>query len=273
MAHFTDLTNYSYGYAPEEGSTPDLNVGWLQMGHPFPTAEPTREFVRSLICCCRRPVRLYCGFHTCDLCDVQVYEMPRVWYEGRCVDVGNGEIRVLGTDGRWYTAPTLVAHYVLAHRYCPPQQFVDGVLSAAVTTPCVNAEQLAKLASLTVADRFDLCLNILVQANETLAHPWVTRVIDALSRTRPFRNPTLWEKLWGSGKFQSQMIAVHEALVLPADLSARPPEWIHELAQNARRVRYTTSPAEALEFVATAVECALASGLDLSLSEHVRSGS
>ncbi|MCX7805518.1 MAG: hypothetical protein N3A38_10060 [Planctomycetota bacterium] len=39
------------------------------------------------------------------------------------------EIRVLGRDGKIYAAPTLIYHYVVAHKYRPPQEFIDAVMT------------------------------------------------------------------------------------------------------------------------------------------------
>ena len=242
MAYFADLTEYSYGYVRYEGgAAPVLNVGWLEAGHPFPTAEPEPEFVRALIRCCRRPVSLYRGFHVCDLCDVEIFEMKVESYEGRRVHLGNGEVCVPGPDGRWYTAPTLVAHYVLKHHYSPPEQFISGVLKAAETIPSIDADQLSHLAGLSIPQRFELCVDLLQRENETLANPWVTRVINSL-KTRRFD-------------------AVNQALVLPANPSDMPPRWMHDIARNAMWILMhassTDAPAETLEFTATALECAI----------------
>jgi hypothetical protein len=47
---------------------------------------------------------------------------------------GNGEIRVIATAGATtYVAPVLVLHYVVAHGYLPPQEFIDAVLVAIAT--------------------------------------------------------------------------------------------------------------------------------------------
>ena len=259
MAYFADLTDYSYGVEQlEEGSAPIANVGWLEVGHPFPTAEPEREFVKSLIRCCRRSVRLYRGFHVCDLCPAHAHEMLIMSFEGRRLHVGNGEVCVSGPDGRWYTAPTLVAHYVMTHKYAPPEQFVSGVLTAAASIPCVDDEQFSQLAALSIADRFELCLDLLVRANETLAHPWVTRVIDSLSTMRPALIPRGWARLWRWVSFQRQLAAVNEALVLPANASTRPPRWIHDVARNAMQILMHADAAdETLELTASAVECSL----------------
>lgn len=269
MAYFADLTDYCYGSAQLiEGSAPVLNVGWLEVGHPFPTAEPEPEFVRSLIRCCRRPVCLYRGFHICDLCDVQKFEMQIVSYEGRRVHVGNGEVCVLGLDDRWYTAPTLVAHYVLKHQYCPPEQFVSGVLRTAAAIPCIDAEQFSQISALSIPARFDLCLDLLVRANETLAYPWVTCVIERLSASRSALVPNFWEKLWCGITFPRQLAAVNEALVLPANPSTRPPRWMHDIARNAMWIlmhsRNPDASDESLEFTASAIECAIEQAVDFT---------
>jgi hypothetical protein len=44
---------------------------------------------------------------------------------------GNGEIRVTATNGINYVAPVLILHYVGAHEYLPPKEFIDAVMRAA----------------------------------------------------------------------------------------------------------------------------------------------
>lgn len=56
------------------------------------------------------------GFHTCEFCG------------GREKAVGNAEIRVPG-EGRMYAAPSLVHHYVVAHGYKPPEEFIAAVMA------------------------------------------------------------------------------------------------------------------------------------------------
>ena len=40
------------------------------------------------------------------------------------------EIRVRGDERTVYAAPTLIVHYVEAHRYRPPEEFIAAVLNA-----------------------------------------------------------------------------------------------------------------------------------------------
>ena len=43
---------------------------------------------------------------------------------------GSGEIRVRGTDRTAYTAPILIVHYVEAHGYRPPEEFIAAILNS-----------------------------------------------------------------------------------------------------------------------------------------------
>ena len=82
----------------------------------------------------RHPVNRMRGWHACPFCEV---EYPiRVEVDGERQPIGDAEIRVSGTGGRAYAAPTLISHYVDAHRYRPPEEFVDAVLR----TPGAAAE-------------------------------------------------------------------------------------------------------------------------------------
>jgi hypothetical protein len=47
--------------------------------------------------------------------------------------MGNGEIRVTSAAGITYVAPVLVLHYVVAHGYLPPQEFIDAVIELSAT--------------------------------------------------------------------------------------------------------------------------------------------
>jgi hypothetical protein len=119
MTYFTDLTPYHYGLPEPE---PDvLNIGWLDVAYPFSRGLTSSEFREALSRLVERPILLHRGFHVCDFCPRD----RRDNYPSR----GNGQIRVLGRNGIWYAAPTMVHHYVVAHEYQPPPEFVDAVLN------------------------------------------------------------------------------------------------------------------------------------------------
>lgn len=161
MAYFPDMTSYSYGSSDAiEGGRDDLNVGWLSRDHEFTRGSVPPGLVESLLICVTRRVRLYRGFHSCEFCDVGVATMN---IDGREMLLGNGEIRVRGADHRWYTAPTLVAHYVDCHQYQPPSGFVDGVIARARTLYVLRGPQRERLSRMSVDDRLETCLRLLRQ--------------------------------------------------------------------------------------------------------------
>lgn len=123
MAYFEDLSPYTYG--PEErGDT--VNVGWLEKGHPYVTGETSQEFRDKLALLCgqagrrRRGTELIhvitCGIHRCEFCS-----------PGGSPPGSSTEIRVR-RGNRVYAAPQLLHHYVIAHGYQPPSEFIAAVL-------------------------------------------------------------------------------------------------------------------------------------------------
>ena len=123
--YFQDLSPYQYGRVTP---TPNvLSVGWLSGDHPYSSGAVSDAFVEALRHLVAQPVNLYRGRHMCEFCPeppiitnangLRMLSPP----EGT---TGNGEIRVSDNDGTTYVAPVLVLHYVVAHGYLPPPQFV-----------------------------------------------------------------------------------------------------------------------------------------------------
>lgn len=128
---FADLTPYEYGYAMPR--TNILNVGWLARGHAFPVGVVSEAFAKALRRLIKSPENLYRGYHSCEFCPEPpvVVSSTGLRVRGPPGETeGNGEIRVAGADGIVYVAPVLVAHYVEVHRYRPPDQFIQAVISA-----------------------------------------------------------------------------------------------------------------------------------------------
>jgi hypothetical protein len=122
MAHFPDLSPYNYSPFAVPGT---LNVGWLDRHHPFPvgpTCERNRarlqELGRGLL------VNRTAGFHVCEFCP-----------PGGVMVYGASELHVAGPDGRVYAAPSPVLHYVCAHRYRPPDEFIEAVMAGCPVNP------------------------------------------------------------------------------------------------------------------------------------------
>ena len=128
MAFFSDLTLYQYLDSDESHELPLLNIGWLSNSKPYPKGETSDEFQEKLLTFCffEHTVNNCLGYHTCPFCKSP--QTPMIIQRGnRRAYLGNGEIRVAGKSAV-YAAPTLVYHYVIAHRYRPPDEFIDAVL-------------------------------------------------------------------------------------------------------------------------------------------------
>lgn len=110
MAYFADLTKYNY-ISWYEGMEA-LNIGWLDESVPFRTGDISSDAIAKLDVLCNQPVMLARGVHVCPYCA----SSPR--------ECGNGEIRVVSTEGTVFAAPALLRHYVSEHNYRPPDEFL-----------------------------------------------------------------------------------------------------------------------------------------------------
>ncbi len=104
---------------------PQLCVGWLDSRFGFPTRAPDDELVARLWRIAAYSVRPMRGSHSCEFCSQRA--LYKEISAGAFVSVGHAELVV--TDGLvWYVAPNMVAHYVEAHGYDPPEGFRRAVL-------------------------------------------------------------------------------------------------------------------------------------------------
>jgi len=124
MAYFKDMTPYAYPPFASQGSENLLNIGWLEAGIPYPTGEIDADLLRRILDLCKMPVNRTRGWHRCPFCG----KCPVVisFGDGN-LKLGDAEIRVQGTRGRSFACPTLVYHYIEAHNYRPPQEFVEAL--------------------------------------------------------------------------------------------------------------------------------------------------
>lgn len=116
-----------YGYLKEEDS---FNVGWLGDLHNYSKGDVSEEFLDYLWVYLRYPVNVCRGFHECEFCKNQQGGVPLIEYKGENRKVGYYEIRIFSKNGTVYAAPSLIFHYIVAHKYKPPQEFVDAVIEA-----------------------------------------------------------------------------------------------------------------------------------------------
>lgn len=97
------------------GYTP-LAVGWLRADIDFPKGSSQADFVEKLARHCQ-PEHRVCETRATRPCPVCHQPVP---------GHGSGEIRILGDD-EIYAAPDLILHFVQAHAYRPPAEFVTAV--------------------------------------------------------------------------------------------------------------------------------------------------
>jgi hypothetical protein len=118
MGYYSDLSNY----VVDHRSFPNVkNVGWLDRDHAFNTgdvSEPLRLRLRQLAKA--KYTNQSRGFHYCELCSE---EDPRV--DG--VRLGSAEIWVPSSSTEFYASPDLIVHYVDAHAYVPPAEYLDAL--------------------------------------------------------------------------------------------------------------------------------------------------
>lgn len=135
--HYPDLSPYVYRELPARRE-PRLNVGWLDPCAPFTAGEVPEAFLESLwdIWTVERGWVMTRGFHVCPFCPPASDDDPRlcqiVVRHGEERWSGSCEIYVPSSEAV-YHAPDLLFHYIVAHRYRPPQVFVDAAFVCAET--------------------------------------------------------------------------------------------------------------------------------------------
>jgi hypothetical protein len=129
--YFPDLTPYEYGGTEPQANV--LNVGWLSAAHPVSSGAPDERLIAALRRLAVSPVNLYRGSHLCEFCPRPPTKLSPggiPMLDPLPGTTGNGEIRITATNGTTYVAPVLILHYVVAHGYQPPQEFVDAAIHA-----------------------------------------------------------------------------------------------------------------------------------------------
>jgi hypothetical protein len=124
MTYFKDLTEYAYSrHFPAQGGA--KNVGWLELGHDFEKSKASEETLDLLWESCSISVAQFRGLHECEFCNPE-----RIIFaerHGKKLLLGSAEIRVFAPSGEIYAAPTLIYHYVQAHNYRPPDEFLSAL--------------------------------------------------------------------------------------------------------------------------------------------------
>ena len=109
------------------------SVGWLEPPHPYTQGSTSPAFQERLFRFCIHPAFYTMGIHACPYCtddSAQRYTFP----DGDYIRFGSVEVWVFDTADRVYAAPGLIYHYVQAHQYCPPQEFVQALMRCPIPT-------------------------------------------------------------------------------------------------------------------------------------------
>ena len=114
---------------PAEYSNDHLDVGWLEKGYDFTVGGVPDGFLDKIFEYSLRPAIASRGSHPCDFCEVQTFSMT-VMHGKIKKNLGSNVIQVVGKNGIVYMAPDLIYHYVEAHNYRPPQEFIDAVMES-----------------------------------------------------------------------------------------------------------------------------------------------
>lgn len=105
------------------------SVGYLARGHEYAQGKVSEEVFERLFALVKLPCAGWFGYHECDIDScTQGGGSGELLYKGevlpsRC----STDIWVPGKNCL-YAAPALILHYIRAHRYLPPDCFLEAVL-------------------------------------------------------------------------------------------------------------------------------------------------
>lgn len=129
MSYYADLSNYEYTnfeYTIEGYKV--LNVGWIDGLHKFEQGDVSDECLESLWEYIKIPFNRMRGLHGDDILDGQ-NKMFVANFEGYAITLGDAEIRVIDEEQKVvYASPNMILHYIINHRYYPPQCFINAVM-------------------------------------------------------------------------------------------------------------------------------------------------
>lgn len=149
--HFDDLSHYSY-YQPRP-FTDVFNVGWIGETHEFSKGYVTADFLDKLKKIMRRDggfnaeVNKIRSIHSCNICGLQHFASLNAVNE---IQQGSAEIWIPKLGGGFFSAPSMLLHYVADHDYLPPAIFVESVLALDVDEHFNSQEEYRKRAAMVM---------------------------------------------------------------------------------------------------------------------------
>lgn len=147
MAHFADdAPCTAYGCIAAKRLRA---VGWLERGHEHLRGEVEMSLITRLAELLEDPWQPSAagGFHRCPFC--RLGGPVSVQIGGLSLRPGSANLIVPAT-AFVYVAPSLILHYVDAHGYLPPEEFVDAVMRC----PPMRSMEYLKLLKTTAPEWF-----------------------------------------------------------------------------------------------------------------------
>jgi hypothetical protein len=134
MTWYADLDHYSRHFPDATREESKLvAVGWLAAGQPYATGELRDDVVAKLLTLLADPWQPVqsTSVHACPFC--RITGGPKSFgYNGLTIHMGQANLFVPGV-GQLYVVPSLIAHYIDAHGYWPPEEFCTAVLACPPT--------------------------------------------------------------------------------------------------------------------------------------------
>lgn len=123
-----DLSEYKNCEDVERIGIAPLAIGFLQHKQRFETGLVNSKFVQKLLPFCAPETHVFAlpKAMACPLCRQRV-EME---IGGQMVRLGSAEIRIVGEQDI-FAAPDLLPHYITAHDYVPPTEFIEAIMRGA----------------------------------------------------------------------------------------------------------------------------------------------
>lgn len=128
MTYIPDLSPCAY-FESVRVSPRLIATGWLEPEHPFASGPVPAEFVSRLVQLLVDPWEplAFRGHHRCRFCRL-TGGPAEVRIGGSSVAIGAKNLFVPAA-GCVYVAPSTIVHYIDAHAYAPPDEFIAAVLA------------------------------------------------------------------------------------------------------------------------------------------------
>lgn len=124
-------------------SPTEKNIGWLGPSSKFETMDADERLLGRLWSHCKISVAPTRGIHDCELCPSPGAHVAE--RHGERLVLGSAEIRVFSVEGDAYAAPNLIYHYIQAHGYRPPEEFIEALRNGVPPESKAYFERLAAL--------------------------------------------------------------------------------------------------------------------------------